>query len=197
MIDPWVKWANDRREGRDPSREIRDEVLRQGRAMVLETFIAVALAGIVGWRVVWQMGHRAHGVALFASGFLTAWTGALAATLIILRSGTYLLRDDTPRGHLEISRKRMVSLLRLHQPMRIGLILMGAFLAFELPWLTWFAPHMRRLSVGMGLFRVVAAALLLWLLFAVLSRLRVITNERVAAIDSLLERVDRPAGRKG
>ena len=91
----------------------------------------------------------------------------------------------------------MVSLLRLIRPMRVGLILMGAFLAFWLPWKIWFETQLRREPIWFGLGRIAVAALLLWLLFAVLSRLRVLTDERVAAIDSLLERVDRPAGRKG
>lgn len=197
MLDPWLKWAKERREGRDPSREIRDEVVRQSRAMVLEMFISISLAGIVGWRVIWQMGHHARGVTLIASSFLTGWTGALAITLIVLRRGTFMMREDTPRGHLDLSRRRMVSLMKLTAPMRVGLGAMGLFLAFWLPWQTWFAPHLRRQSVTTGLVRMAIAAALLWFLFAVLKRLREVTAERITAIDSLLESVDRPAGRKG
>ena len=49
----------------------------------------------------------------------------------------------------------------------------------------------------MGLVQIAIATALLWFLFAVLKRLREVTAERITAIDSLLERVDRPAGRKG
>ncbi len=196
-VDPWVQWAKDGRAGRDPSRAIGAEVKHQGRAMALETLVAVALAAVVAWRVVWQMGHGARGVQLFASVFLTAWTGALAVTLVALRVGTYRLRDDSPRGHLALARRRILSQLRLITPMRIALAAMAAFLGFWLPWLTWFAPHIQRQPVSTGLMRIGAAAALLWFLFAVVARLRVVTRERLDAVDSLIERAGASSARKG
>ncbi len=186
MLDPWVQWANDRKKGRDPSRLIADEVNRQTRAMWVETFVALALAGIVATRVVVQMGHHAHGFVLVTTGFLTVWTGALAITLLVLRRGTFLVRDRSARGLLELARRRFVAQDRLILPMRIGIGVMGAFLAVWLPWLTWFAPHSRRQPVGAGLVRIAIAGVLIAFLFAVLKRLRVVTRERIAAVDSLL-----------
>jgi hypothetical protein len=191
MVDPWVQWAKDAENGRERSRAIADEVKRHGRAMLIETFVAVALAIVVGTRVMVLMGQRARGFALFASSFLTAWTGALAITLLLLRRRTYRITDDTPRGHLELTRRRMLSQLRLILPMRIGIGAMGAFLAVWLPWLTWFAPHSRRQPVGTGIVRLAVAGLLIALLLAVLGRLKEITRERIGAVDSLLAQLDK------
>lgn len=191
MVDPWLQWAKDRSNGRDPSRAIADEVKRHGRAMLVETFVALSLAIVVATRVVFLMGQHAHGFTLVASVFLTVWTGALAVTLLVLRRGTYRLTDDTPRGHLELSRRRLESQVRLVLPMRIGIGAMGLFLAVWLPWLTWFAPHSRRQPIGTGLTRIAVAALLIAFLFAVLGRLKEVTRERIAAIDSLLGHLDK------
>jgi hypothetical protein len=134
---------------------------------------------------------------LFASGFLTVWTAALAITLLVLRRGTYRLAEDTPRGHLELSRRRMESQLRLVLPMRLGIGAMGLFLAVWLPWLTWFAPHSRRQPIGTGLVRIAVAGLLIAFLFAVLGRLREVTRERIAAVDSLLGHLDKGSKSRG
>jgi hypothetical protein len=197
MLDPWVQWAKDRGNGRDPSRAIADEVKRHGRAMLVETFVAIALALVVGTRVVFLMGQRARGFTLFASAFLTVWTSALAITLLVLRRGTYRLGEDTPRGHLELSRRRLDSQLRLVLPMRLGIGAMGLFLAVWLPWLTWVAPHSRRQPLGTGLVRIAVAAFLVAFLFAVLGRLEELTRERIAAVDSLLGHLDKKSKARG